>query len=194
MAFNINDFRANGLPQGGARPNQFEINFYNLPYTSQNQQRLKYTCFAASLPSFDVGEVPVMYFGQAIKFPGDRIFQNWQVMMYNDEDFASRAIFERWNNGCKALVSNRVDPNLWPTGMKAIAEVSQLGKNGKILRTYKFDGIWPAQVGPINLDFREQNQIEAFGVLFSYDWFDPIDQSSSIDQFNVVLPDDSNVR
>lgn len=190
MRFNINDFRANGLPQGGARPNQFEINFYNMPFTSENQKRLKYVCFAASLPPMDVGEIPVMYFGQAVKYPGDRVFQDWQVMMYNDEDFAARAIFERWNNACKALVSNRVDPAVWPTGMKGIAEVTQLGKSGKILRTYKFDGIWPAQVGAINLDFREQNQVEAFGVNFAYDWYEPVNQDSAIDQYSGVLADD----
>ncbi len=90
------------------------------------------------------------------------------------------------------LVSNRLDPNMWPTGYKAAAEVIQKGKDGRDLRTYRFVGLWPIVVSPIGLDWSAQGQFETFNVTFSLDYFEPVAQNSSPDQYQPILQDEPN--
>jgi hypothetical protein len=133
---------------------------------------MRFVVSAASLPSFIVEPVVVAYFGRQIKFAGDRVFQDWQVTVQNDEDFTVRNAFEAWSNGMNALVSNRMDPNLYATAYKTVADVRQLGKDGTVVRKYNFHGIFPSQVDNIGLSWDAINQIETFAVNFSYDYYE----------------------
>ena len=108
-------------------------------------------------------------------------------------DFAARAALEKWSNDINALISNRMNPDVFPTGYKTSAEVTQYDQAGSILRTYRFNGVWPAVVMPISLDYRDGNQVEVFQVRLSVDHFEPIDQSSALDTYNPILPDDGQV-
>lgn len=192
MTFNINEFIANGLNGNGARPSHFHVDLF-LPFASEQAKRLKFACFATSLPGFSINQAPVYYFGRMIKLSGDRVFEDWDVMMYNDTDFAARAALEKWSNDINALISNRMNPEVFPNGYKTSAEVTQYAQDGEALRTYRFNGLWPAVVAPIQLDYRDGSQVEVFQVRFSVDHFEPIDQSSALDQYNPILPDDGQV-
>lgn len=191
MSFNINDFAHNGLIEGGARPTQFEVDVF-LPFASQQEQRFKFLCHAASLPGMSIGQAQVAYFGRALKLAGDRRIDDWEVAVYNDADFGIRSVLEKWSNDINTLISNRLNPEMYATKYKSAAEVRQLGMDKRVLRAYRFEGIWPMEVSPIRLDWSAQNQIEMFSVQFSVDWFEPIDQTSSIDQYNPILPDDGS--
>lgn len=190
--FNINQFAANGLIEGGARPTQFKVDIF-LPFASQQESRFQLLCFATSLPGMQIGQVPVHYFGRMIKLAGDRNIDDWSVAIYNDANFGARSVLEKWSNDINTLISNRLNPDMYATQYKATAEVTQLGMDGRTLRAYRFDGIWPAEVSPIRLSWQDQNQIEMFECRFSVDWFEPVDQSSSTDTYNPFLPDDGAI-
>ncbi len=192
MSFNINSFKANGLKFGGARPTQFEVNLFP-PFSSQASQNVKFLVAAASLPGFIVQPAIAPYFGAQIKFSGERVFQDWAVEILNDEDFAVRAMLEKWSNHMNALISNRLDPAMYPTTYKTTAEVTQFGKDGRNLRIYRFVGLWPMQIQEITLGWDAVTQIERFGCTFSLDYFEPFDQTSSPDKYNPILPDDGQI-
>ena len=54
----------------------------------------------------------------------------------------------------------------------AQAQVVQYGKAGGILREYTFQGMFPSEVGAIELDWNTTDTIETFPVTFQYDWWE----------------------
>lgn len=173
MAFNISEFITRGLPQGGARPSQFRV-VVTPPFASVNTPKLTFTCQAASVPAAITGSIPVFYFGRAAKFAGDREFPDWNVEVLNDEDFAVRKIMERWSNLQNNMVGNVRSDSIDIEGYKSIALVEQLGKQGDVIGSYEFYGIFPTVVGEMQLSWAAQNQIQTFGVTFAYDYWIPV--------------------
>jgi hypothetical protein len=190
MAFNVNEFKAQGLRLGGARPNQFRVDIF-FPFQSNNGARLRFLCRAASVPPSVVDEIPVYYFGRAVKYAGDRTFPDWEVTIMNDEDFALRRLFENWSNRINTLVSNRMDNSVFPTGYKVNGTVEQLGKTGNTIAVYNFEGMFPKIVDTMPLDWASQNQIQEFNITLAYDLWTPGDQLLGLDgSYSPVLPDD----
>lgn len=162
---------------------------------SNAAQKLRFVVQAASLPSFTVQPVVVPYFGREVKFSGDRVFNDWQVTVMNDEDFTVRNAFEAWSNAMNTLISNRLDPNMWATEYKQTATVLQYGKDGATVRKYDFYGLFPSQVDNIGLQWDAVNQIESFGINFSYDYFvldvDAVSAQMEDQPYDAVLADDA---
>lgn len=163
MAFTINDFKAN-LLSGGARPNAFEVQITN-PITGIADFKMPFMIYAASLPEQMVNNYEVYYMGRATKYPGNRIFQDWTVEIYNDEDFAVRNALEIWSNAINSHVGNI---SSYPRQYKAQAQVTQLARDGTRLREYTFEGLYPQMISPIQLSW-EADGIERFTVTFQYD-------------------------
>lgn len=165
MAFNINDMRAN-LQFGGARPNKFQVQIQN-PGNGIADPKTPFLVQAAQLPGSTLGVVSVPYFGRQLKLNGDREFQPWTVTVINDEDFLVRNALEEWSNKM-----NRFERNVSELARyKAQAQVTQYGKDGRTLRIYEFNGIFPSQISPIQLDWGAVNQYEVFEVTFEYDYW-----------------------
>lgn len=161
-----------------------------LPFASTEESRIKLLVQAASLPGSIIESIDVPYFGRKIKVHGDRVFQDWAVTVMNDQDFAIRAIMEKWHNEINTIVSNKLSTDLAPLNYKATAEVTQYSPTGAVIRAYKFNGIFPTQIEAIPLDWNQTNSIEQFGVQFAVDYWEPIDQSASSDQYSIVVSDD----
>ena len=49
--------------------------------------------------------------------------------------------------------------------------IRQLDRAGNVIKTYTFHDAFPVNIGPIALDFDQQNQIEQFDVEFQYNFF-----------------------
>lgn len=190
MAFNISQFRSNGLKRGGARPSFFEVDIFT-PFSSTNAARTSVLVQAASIPPANIRSFPAYYFGRPIKLAGERDFPDWDVEIMNDEDFALRKMFENWSNRINALVSNRQSPDMLENGYKSSAIVRQYGQGNDILASYNFEGLWPTSVGPIRLNWQDGNSIETYTVTFSYDWWEPgdADQSTEDDYSGTISPD-----
>jgi len=165
MAFNINDMRA-ALRFGGARQNLFQVRINN-PANADGDAVTPFMVQAAQIPEAQLGVIPVFYFGRQMKLAGDRTFGDWTVTVINDEDFRVRNAMEEWSNRINRLERNVRDINRYKTN----ATVIQYAKDGTAIREYKFDGIFPQVVSPIELDWATVDQLESFQVTFSYDYW-----------------------
>ena len=182
----IVDFRGK-MTGGGARSNLFEV---NIKYpdniagligdaTGEGEFLIK----AAEIPASNIGNIPVPFRGRVLPIAGDRTFDPWTVTVINDTNFRIRDAMERWSNGINDLQTAQgfINPEIYQTS----ATVTQLnrGLNGQkdtetslvgedktieVLRTYKFEGIYPNVVSSIPLDHGATDQIEEFQVTFNY--------------------------
>lgn len=174
--FNINNLKAN-LAGGGARTNLFSVTI-NAPQaglTSFGTAQSKTSTFlvqASKLPEVMMGTIEVPYMGRKLRLPGDRTFPAWSVTVINDEDFMVRNAMEEWTSKINGIRTNLRDSSM-PTidSLKATATVTQYTKTGTEARTYRFEGIFPMEISPIDLDWNQNDQIEYFGVTFAYDYW-----------------------
>jgi hypothetical protein len=175
MAFNVTEFRSQ-MVGDGARPNLFQVTL-TFPAIAANGsvagQKATFMAKAAQLPGSTVGTVPVYYFGRELKFAGNRTFTDWTLQIINDEDFVIRNSLESWMNAINSHSSNiRNSAAGTPTGYTVDASVSQYGKTGNILKTYKFIGLFPLDIAPIDLDWQNNDTIEEYSATFAYQWWE----------------------
>jgi hypothetical protein len=176
MAFSVNEFRSQ-MVGDGARPNLFEVSmpFPVVSAPGNAQQKLTFMCKTAQLPGATIGVVPVQYFGRELKFAGNRTFQDWTITIINDEDFIVRNAFERWMNAINSHNLNIRNPvALAPFGYTVDGEVYQYGKTGNTLKKYKFVGLFPSDLAPIDVDWGSNDTIEEFTVTLSYQWWESV--------------------
>lgn len=165
MAFNVNEIRAN-LIGDGARPSLFEVTMVN-PASATGDALLRYMVRAAQIPPSVINPIEVPYFGRRIKLAGSRTYPNWSVTIMNDENFAVRSALEAWSSQINSSQSNlRTLSNYRTT-----AQVVQFAKDGSPLRTYQFYNIFPLEIGQIDLDWDNGDQVETFNVEFAYDYW-----------------------
>jgi hypothetical protein len=116
------------------------------------------------------------YFGRELKFVGNRQFADWTITVINDEDFVVRNAFERWMNGINSHNLNVRNPAaLSPLGYTVDGDVRQFGKNGNELKKYKFIGLFPNDLTPIDVDWGSNDAIEEFSVTMSYQWWEALE-------------------
>lgn len=132
------------------------------------------TVKGAALPESTVSATEAGYFGRKIKLAGERSFQNWDVTVYNDENWVMRAMLEAWSNGINRMQANVRDPRFDIEGYKTDMVVRQYAKVGTEIRSYQMIGAWPAQVSGIKLDWDDGNKIETFDTIFAYDYWLPL--------------------
>lgn len=176
MAFRIRDITG-ALKLGGARPNAFRVNIASPPGGSSDIPELApFFCQATSLPRSSIQPINVPYFGRTIKVAGDRTFESWDVQILNDEDFKLRQAFETWHHRINSLAGNiNLAGTPAPTQYKASADVQQFSKSGNgPIRTYKFVGLFPIDIGEIQLAWDANDRIEMFNVRFTYDYFEVV--------------------
>jgi hypothetical protein len=175
MAFNVAEFRAN-LIGDGARPNLFQVTL-TFPTIAANGtaagQKATFMAKTAQLPGSTIGQVPLYYFGRELKFAGNRTFTDWTLQIINDEDFTIRKALESWMNGINSHAGNvRTGAAASPAGYTVDALVTQYGKTGDTLKTYKFVGLYPLDLAPIDLDWGSNDTIEEYAVTFAYQWWE----------------------
>lgn len=184
----IEDFKA-VLQGGGVRPTMFEVELA-LPDsiasdTSEIVRDGTFLIKAANLPASNVGQIAVPFRGRQLKVSGDRSFEDWNVTIVNDTSFGLRKAMEKW--------SEKIQNHNYALGSTALVDyyasaiVRQLDRDGSVLRSYRFEGIWPSQIGEIGLDFEAQNAIEEYSVTFAVQYWSA---SESGDPFTSSVPRD----
>jgi hypothetical protein len=175
MAFNVAEFRANMIGDG-ARPNLFSVSLVFPTFVTGGtdaSRKVTFMAKGAQLPGSTVGTVPVYYFGREMKLPGNRTFPDWTLQIINDEDFSIRNSLESWMNSINSHNGNLRDANAQnPSNYSADATVIQYGKTGSVLKTYKFVGLFPLDVAPIDLDWGSNDTIEEYSTTFAYQWWE----------------------
>lgn len=170
MAFNIQEFQG-ALQYGGARPSNFEVRILN-PVNSTADIQVPFLCKAAQIPGSTLNNIDINYFGRPVKFTGNRTFEDWTVTIYNDEDFAIRNALEQWSNSINGFQSNIRTGTGSSLEYKSDAQVVHYGKNGNVIRIYRFIGLYPLTIAPIQLDWDSGQEIETFDVTFAYDYWE----------------------
>ena len=168
---NISDFKAQMIG-GGARPNQFRVELVFPSYVPLGVvagQRAQFLCKSAQLPASTIENIQVLYKGRQVNFAGERNFAPWTVSIYNDTTFNIRNAMEQWQSGIQSYSST--DGRTNPRDYQVDLQVHQLDRSGAIIKSYKFVDAFPTVIGPIALDFDQQNQIEQFDVEFQFNYF-----------------------
>jgi hypothetical protein len=100
---------------------------------------------------------------------------DWTITIINDEDFVVRNAFERWMNGINSHNLNVRNPIAsTPLGYAVDGQVTQFGKAGDTIKQYKFVGLFPTDVTPIDVDWGSNDAIEEFSVTMSYQWWEAV--------------------
>jgi T4-like virus tail tube protein gp19 len=175
MAFNVNDFRSQ-MVGDGARPNLFQVTL-TFPTFAQNATaagaKTTFMAKAAQLPGSTVNQVPVYYFGRELKFAGNRTFTDWSLQIINDEDFLIRNAMESWMNAINSNVSNiRNAAAANPSNYTVDAVVDQYSKTGSVIKSYKFVGLFPVDLAPIDLGWDNNDSIEEYGATFAFQYWE----------------------
>lgn len=169
MAFNINDLRSQ-LTFGGAKPSLFQVQITN-PANGVADIKVPFMVKAAAIPSSSLAAIEVPYFGRRIKLAGDRSFAEWTVTVINDEDFLVRNAMEQWMSSINSHQGNLTNfASASPLQYKAQAQITQYSKTGVPLRVYNFNGLFPTELSPMEMNW-EASGIEEFTVTFQYDWW-----------------------
>ncbi|WNL51059.1 tail tube protein [Synechococcus phage S-CREM2] len=168
----IEDFKAI-LQGGGVRPTMFQVELTFPTGVSRNNNRLTndgtFLIKATALPASTIGVIDVPFRGRKLKVSGDREFADWNVNILNDVSFGLREGLEEW--------SERIQNHNYALGAPelndyyASAIVRQLDRDGRQLRAYSFEGIWPREIEAINLDFEANNAVEDYGVTFAVQYW-----------------------
>lgn len=170
MSFNINEFSAN-LRFGGARSNLFKVDMA-FPNGVGDGRDLEFRCKAASIPGSTIESVEVPYMGRSIKLAGNRTYETWTATIINDEDFALHDLFMSWHDGINSSEGNiNTFGTANPAAYKRDAGVTHYGKGGNAIKRYNWIGLFPTNVGSIELSWEDNNTIEEFTVDFAYDYF-----------------------
>lgn len=165
----VDDFKSK-LRGGGARPNLFKATINFPVYANGDVELTSFMCKAAQLPQSSTASFAVPFRGRELKVAGDRTFEDWNVSIINDTDFAVRDAMERWMNGINGHTNNAGLTN--PVDYQADLVVEQLDRDGAILKKYNFRGAFPTSVGSIVVDYDQRDQIEVFEVNFAYQYWE----------------------
>jgi hypothetical protein len=179
MAYSINDIRA-GLKFGGARPTLFRVELTS-PFDNNLNTIAAFMVQAAQLPGSTISPIEVPYFGRKMRIAGDRTFEPWTVTVMNDEDFKVRHAIETWHHRVNSLQGNlNTTGGSEPSRYKVQASVHQYSKaGGNPIRTYRFDGMFPTEISPIDVNWNDTDQIELFQVTFVYDYYEVVSPSNT---------------
>ena len=172
----VDDFKSK-LRGGGARPNLFKATINFPGYANGDPELTSFLCETAQLPGSTMGIIVVPFRGRQLKMAGDRTFAEWTVTIINDTDFAVRNSIERWMNGMNAHSANTGLTS--PIDYEADLRVEQLDRDGSSLKEYIFRGAFPTDLGPIDLNYGSNDEIERFQVSFQYQYFDSLNPSTT---------------
>ena len=166
MPFNLNSIRGT-LVHGGWKPSHFQVIITN-PFDTSADLKTPFMVRSAQLPSYNIGQVPVYYFGRATYVPGDRTVEPWTTTVINDEDFVIKNALEVWHGKMNSMVGNISSTNI-VNELKSTGLITAYGKDGRMLRQYQLNGLFPMNIGSIEADWSIQDTIGEFPVTWSFD-------------------------
>ena len=168
---NIDEFKTKGLKLGGARANLFKVTL-TPPTGLSPTDNFSFLCKTTSIPTSTIGPISIPFMGRDIKIAGDRTFTEWSTTIINDEDFHIRNVLEQWMNKIKSHTTIRQDvSNVTTNSYKKDIILSQLSKNGGVIKKYKFMNAFPSTLTEIALDFGSSD-IEEYTCTWNYDWWE----------------------
>ena len=152
-----------------ARPTLFDVSSIQVPSFVSGLDNVQFHAKATSIPTSNLGIIPVGYQGRKIKIPGDRTYDEWTVTFYNDVGWNIRDAFESWHNAISAPESIYGEPIL--DNIFGSFSVAQKNNNNETIKTYTLEKAFPSVVGEIALDWDSNDAVETFDVTIAYSYF-----------------------
>lgn len=165
-----------GRPSTGATPGsveertQEEAGSSNAGSAASSASLASFLVKAANIPSSTVGVIEVPYRGRTLKIAGDRTFEPWTVTVLNDKGFALRSKFEEWSTKIQALQQNLQEAKVI-SQYQSDAVVRQYDRQGAVVRSYQFVGIWPSNISAIDLAWDSNDTPEEYTVEFQVQYW-----------------------
>ena len=157
--------------RGGVRPNLFACNI-TIPGAVGNLSRdFSFHCKGTSMPVSTIGNIPVKFLGRDLMVPGDRVYADWTITVFNDIDMAIRHTFEGWmaklqNHGAN-IQHSTAHNDIYGQGT-----VTQLRRDGSAISTYALE-IYPTEVAAIEVAWETNDAVEEYGVTFAVNYWVP---------------------
>ena len=170
MANSLQSFTS-ALHGGGARANQFEVSLAGTG-AGRVPSNFMFMCRSAQIPAMTVGEVAVPYRGRVIYLAGDRTYDAWTVTIFNDRSYSVRGALESWMDDITDSGGTTMSNLISSGSYYASANVTQLDRSGKAIRTYRLMGLWPTTLDAIDLSWDANDAIEEFGATFRFNWIE----------------------
>jgi hypothetical protein len=190
----INDF-INGF-KGGTRLNRFAVEGSIQPGIPGNANKV--TAFhirSAALPEATVGPIAINHRGRTVTYPGDRIYQPWQITVLDDHAGGNNdpenlfKMFHDWHDRINSHTGNKTtftqdtgqNPNSLFSSSWIIRQYEVNCDTPLPGRTFTLFNIWPIAVGPLVLDMSQDNVLGSFAVtlMYSHYTYDGAPHSSS---------------
>ena len=157
--------------RGGVRPNLFACNITIPGAVGQLSREFSFHCKGTSMPVSTIGNIPVKFLGRDLMVPGDRVFADWTITVFNDIDMAIRHTFEGWmakiqNHGAN-IQHSTAHNDIYGQGT-----VTQLRRDGSAISTYALE-IYPTEVAAIEVAWETNDAVEEYGVTFAVNYWVP---------------------
>lgn len=156
--------------QGGARPSLYRVSLsFPAGVQGANPRKAELLCKGAQLPASNIPAIPVFYMGRQTYVAGDRTSEEFTLTFITDVDFEPRTSFEKWMNLINGTRSNLgvVNPNQYKTDII----VTALGRDGKALKSYKFEGCFPTNISAADMSYDSTDTVLETTVSISTDFW-----------------------
>lgn len=173
-----------------SRPYLFLI---SIPYLDSNE---RVTAFARStnLPAYKIGVVEVPFQTQKWRIAHTAQFDgNWQVKFLCDEGHSIRNKLIGWMQRAydPAILRNGAPSEYKADNIKVI----QLDRTSNAVVQYQFVGMFPSEVGQIEVAHADNNEPEQFDCTFTYDYWTMAGgvSNASTDSFFIGISVDTGI-
>lgn len=187
--FSVDSFVGN-ITKSGARANLFEVNITlpaaitttGLNTSDDKGSQFRFLVNSTAMPGYNIGEIPVSYFGRTVYFAGDTTFGDWTTTILNDEGMKIRVGIEKWMEEINSTVGNvRGAGSIKHSAMLGSATITSFSLdnakdatsgNSEPVTKVDLKGLWPSSVSPIDLSHDAVNTIETFTCTWQYTYAD----------------------
>jgi hypothetical protein len=158
----INEFKAR-VPEV-ARANRFEVQGNILGGD------ISFLAKATTLPGATLGIMEVPFQGRMIKLAGDRVYEDWDITIYQTNDVDIRKRIDEWM--VTALGHETNIGALAHAQYKEDLTVRQLDRAGSAIMTYKLIGCFPTNLAPLELAWDSNDAPSEFATTLAYDYYE----------------------
>lgn len=165
MAMSVTDITKAFKGGDLARANLFKV---KIPFLGRD---LEFKVKASQFPVGVVEKVPVSYMNKKINLAGDRTYEDFTCTVYVDSDHTIRQQLIDWQSKTHAIGKDIYGDI--PAEYKKQATITSIDRQGRETKQYNFEGVWPTNIGELQVDWENNNAVSTFDVTFQIDWWLP---------------------
>jgi hypothetical protein len=153
------------------RPNRFYVSI-DPPIDLEDFQEDDFILVkGASLPGRSIGEHEQWWQGERYKILCDSTYDDVTITFWNNYDDSGANLRDKFEDWMNLIASDEDNIRGNHSDVKGEVNISQLGRDGTLLKTYTLKHSQPKAVGDIELSMDNTDQVEEFTVIFSYSYF-----------------------